>query len=119
VGHGEMSYVCFCDLPVPLKTFWTRENCGRQFLGCTTYDSRVSSFMIEVLPLNYLNGFLLTGLVYSNIQTKATCQFFKWLDKPTCVRGMEVLPEITKKVKDLEDENDRCMARIKDSGNEK
>jgi len=27
---------------------------------------------------------------------------------------VEVLAEMTKKVKDLDDENDRCMARIKD-----
>jgi len=31
---------------------------------------------------------------------------------------VEVLAEMTKKVKDLDDENDRCMARIKDLENE-
>jgi hypothetical protein len=61
--------------------------------------------MIKVLPQNHLNEFLLIGLLYSNILTKVACRFFKWLYKPTCARSMEVLAEITKKVKDLEDEN--------------
>jgi len=68
-------------------------------------------------PLNNLNEFLLTSLLYSNIQTKTACRFFKQLDKPTCARGVEVLAKMTKKVNDLKDENDRCMARIKDLGN--
>jgi hypothetical protein len=74
--------------------------------------------MIEVLPLDNLSEFLLTALLYFNIQTKAACQFFRWLDKPTCVRSVEVLAEITKKVNDQDDENGRCMARIKDLKNE-
>jgi hypothetical protein len=74
--------------------------------------------MIEVLPLNNLNEFLLTGMLYSNIQTKAACRFFNWLDKLTCTKGVEVLAEMTKKVNDLEAKNDRCMARIKDLENE-
>jgi hypothetical protein len=65
-----------------------------------------------------LGEFLLTDLLYSNIQTKVACRFFRWLDKPTCATGVGVLAEITKKVNDLEDENDRCMARIKELENE-
>jgi hypothetical protein len=118
VGSVEMSYVCFCDLPAPLKTSWTRENPGRRLWGNATYDSRVCSVMIEVLPLNNLSEFLLIDLQYFNIQTKVACRFSKWLDKPTCAKGVEVLVEMTKKVKDLDDENDRCMARIKDLENE-
>jgi mannosyltransferase OCH1-like enzyme len=57
-------------------------------------------------------------LLYFNIQTKVACRFFKWLDKPTCATGMEVLTEITKNVNELEDENGKYMARIRDLENE-
>jgi hypothetical protein len=57
-------------------------------------------------------------MIYSNMQRKESCRFFKWLDKPTCERGMEVLPELLKNVKELENENDSCLARIKDLENE-
>jgi hypothetical protein len=53
-------------------------------------------------------------MLYSNIEKKEACRFFKWLDKPICARGMEVLAELTTKVKNLEDENDNYMAMIKD-----
>jgi hypothetical protein len=39
------------------------------------------------------------------MQTKSACKFFKWLDKPTCARGVEVLKQIMEKVNDLKDEN--------------
>jgi hypothetical protein len=65
-------------------------------------------------------------MLHFNIQTKAACKFFKWLDKPTCARGVEVLKKITKKlnevenancyfIKDLENENDSCMERVRQS----
>jgi hypothetical protein len=63
--------------------------------------------MIEVLPLDNLSVFLLTALIYFNIQTKVACRLFRWLNKPICARGVEVLAEITKKVNNLEDENGR------------
>jgi hypothetical protein len=58
-------------------------------------------------------------MLYFNIQTKAACKFFKWLDKPTCARGVEVLHEITKKLNKVEDANGALVARIKDLENEK
>lgn len=61
---------------------------------------------------------LLTGMLYSNIEKKEACRFFKWLNKQTCARDMKVLAELTKKVKNLEDENDNYMAMIKDLENE-
>jgi hypothetical protein len=54
--------------------------------------------MIEVLPEDNLNEFLLTALLYFNIQTKAACKFFKWMDKPTYARGVEVLHEIQRRL---------------------
>jgi len=68
-------------------------------------------------------------MLYFNIQTKAAWKIFKWLDKPTCARGVEVLNKITKKlnevdyengtlvarIKDLENENDSCMERVRQS----
>jgi uncharacterized coiled-coil DUF342 family protein len=52
------------------------------------------------------------------MQTKSACKFFKWLDKPTCARGLEVLKQIMKKVNDLKDENGTLVARMKDMKNE-
>jgi predicted nuclease with TOPRIM domain len=52
------------------------------------------------------------------MQTKSTCKFFKWLNKPTCARGVEVLKQIMKKVNDLKDENGTLLARMKDLENE-
>jgi predicted RNase H-like nuclease (RuvC/YqgF family) len=52
------------------------------------------------------------------MQTKSACKFFKWLDKPTCARGVEVLKQIIKKVNDLKDENGTLVARMKDLENE-
>jgi hypothetical protein len=57
-------------------------------------------------------------MLYFNIQTKATYKFFKWLDKPTCAKGVEVLNEITKKLNEVEDANGILVARIKDLENE-
>jgi predicted transcriptional regulator len=57
-------------------------------------------------------------MLYFNIQTKAVCKFFKWLDKPTCARAAEVLNEITKKLNKVEDANGTLVARIKDLENE-
>jgi hypothetical protein len=57
-------------------------------------------------------------MLYFNIQRKAACNFFKWLDKPTCARGVEVLNEITKKLTEVEDVNGILVARIKDLENE-
>jgi septal ring factor EnvC (AmiA/AmiB activator) len=57
-------------------------------------------------------------MLYFNIQTKAACKFFKWLDKPTCAKGVEVLNEITKKLNEVEDANGTLVARIKDLENE-
>jgi hypothetical protein len=57
-------------------------------------------------------------MLYFNVQTKATCKFFNWLDKPTCVRGVEVLNEITKKLNEVEDANGTLVTRIKDLENE-
>jgi septal ring factor EnvC (AmiA/AmiB activator) len=74
--------------------------------------------MIEVLPIDNLSELLPTTLLYFNIQTKATYKFFKWMDKPTCARSVEVLHEITKKVNEVEDENGTLVARIKDAENE-
>jgi len=74
--------------------------------------------MIEVLPIDNLSELLPTTLLYFNIQTKATYKFFKWMDKPSCARSVEVLHEITKKVNEVEDENGTLVARIKDAENE-
>jgi hypothetical protein len=63
-----------------------------------------------------LGEFLLIALLYFSIQTKAACRFFRWLDKPTCARGVEVLNEM-KKINFLDDENDKCMERIKELEN--
>jgi hypothetical protein len=52
------------------------------------------------------------------MQTKSTCKFFKWLDKPTCARGVKVLKQIMKKVNDLKDENGTLVGRMKDLENE-
>jgi len=52
-------------------------------------------------------------MLYTNMQKKEACRFFKWLDKRTCARGIKIFAELTTKVKDLENENDRRMARIK------
>jgi predicted ribosome quality control (RQC) complex YloA/Tae2 family protein len=52
------------------------------------------------------------------MQTKSVCKFFKWLDKPTCAIGVEVLKQIMKKVNDLKDENKTLVARMKDLENE-
>jgi hypothetical protein len=52
------------------------------------------------------------------MQTKSACQFFKWLDKPTCARGVKVLKQIMKKVNDLKDGNGTLVARMKDLENE-
>jgi len=57
-------------------------------------------------------------MLYFSIQIKATCKFFKWLDKPTCAKGVEVLNEITKKLNEVEDANGTLVARIKDLENE-
>jgi hypothetical protein len=71
MGRAGMSFICYCDLPVPLKTSWIEENPGRRFWGCTTYNSRVSSssqfhvcfvvVMTEELPQDNLSEFLLTS----------------------------------------------------------
>jgi DNA-binding transcriptional regulator GbsR (MarR family) len=52
------------------------------------------------------------------MQTKSACKFFKWLDKPTCARGVEVLKQIMKNINDLNDENGTLVARMKDLENE-
>lgn len=39
------------------------------------------------------------GMLSSNMQRKVVCQFFKWLYKPTCEIGMEVLLELLIKEK--------------------
>jgi hypothetical protein len=57
-------------------------------------------------------------MLYFNIQTKAACKFFKWLDRPTCARSVEVLNEITKMLNEVEDANGTFVARIKDLENE-
>jgi hypothetical protein len=57
-------------------------------------------------------------MLYFNMQTKAACKFFKWLDKPTCARGVKVLDEITKKLNKAEDANGTMAVRIKDLVNE-
>lgn len=57
-------------------------------------------------------------MLHFNMQTKAACKFFKWLDKPTCARGVEVLDEITKKLNEVEDANGTLVARVKDLENE-
>jgi hypothetical protein len=48
---------------------------------------------------------------------KEGCLFYKCLDKLVCERGIEVLPELLKKVKDLDNENNSYMARVKDLEN--
>jgi hypothetical protein len=52
------------------------------------------------------------------MSTKFACKFFKWLDKPTCAKGVEVLKQIMKNVNDLKDENGRLVTRMKDLENE-
>jgi hypothetical protein len=111
--RGEGSYYCFCDLPAPLKTFWTTDNPGRRFWGCATYNSRVSIFYDLSTSCK---GEL---LIYFNIQTKAAWKFFKWNDNSTCAKGEKVLKEIIKKVTELEDENGNLVARMKDLENER
>lgn len=52
------------------------------------------------------------------MQTKSACKIFKWPDKPTCARGVEVLKQIMKKVNDSKDENGTLVTRMKDLENE-
>ncbi|XP_062172018.1 pentatricopeptide repeat-containing protein At5g04780, mitochondrial-like [Alnus glutinosa] len=58
----------------------------------------------------------LLGLNY--VSRKVACIFFKWLDKPTCARGVEVLNKIAKKLTEVEDANGTLVARIKDLEND-
>jgi hypothetical protein len=64
-----------------------------------------------------LGEFLLIAVLFFSTQAKAAYRFFKWLDKPTCAMGVEVLNEMTEKVNFLDNENDKCMARIKELEN--
>jgi hypothetical protein len=57
-------------------------------------------------------------MLYFNMQTKVACKFFKWLDRPTCARSVEVLNEIIKMLNEVEDANGTLVARIKDLENE-
>jgi hypothetical protein len=40
------------------------------------------------------------------MQRNVACRFFKWHDKPTCKRGMAVLPVLLEKVIEPEDEKE-------------
>lgn len=46
------------------------------------------------------------------MQGTPACRNFHWRDPPTCQRGLEVLPELLKKINNLENENDSFLERV-------
>jgi hypothetical protein len=83
VGRAKKSYLCFCSLPAPIKTSWTEDNPGRRFWGCASYNSRVSSFMVESIPLDNLNDFLLTVCTSKYRQNLMPTNFSNgWTNQP-------------------------------------
>jgi hypothetical protein len=83
VGRAEKSYLCFCGLPAPIKISWTEDNLERRFWGCASYNSRVSSFMVESLPLDNLNDFLLTAYTSKYRQNLVPAIFLNgWTNQP-------------------------------------
>ncbi|KAB1207076.1 hypothetical protein CJ030_MR7G011397 [Morella rubra] len=75
-GQQPNAVICGCDLPARLCTSLTDSNPERQFYGC----------------------------LMNSGDTKKDCNFFQWVDPPTCPRGQQFFPPILKKVKKLEDE---------------
>ncbi|KAL3734295.1 hypothetical protein ACJRO7_023616 [Eucalyptus globulus] len=57
-------YYCYCGLPSPRRTSWTRLNPGRRFHGCGRY------------------------------REGSKCQYFKWIDRKFSDRATEVILEL-------------------------
>ncbi|KAB1223943.1 hypothetical protein CJ030_MR2G026944 [Morella rubra] len=60
-----------------MKTSLTYSNPGRRFFSCHRYSAG---------------------------SKQPACNFFQWVDPPTCPRGHEILPTYIKKVKTMEEE---------------
>ncbi|KAB1222372.1 hypothetical protein CJ030_MR2G005188 [Morella rubra] len=75
-GQQPDGVICGCDHPARLRTSLTNFNLRRRFYGCPMFGSKWQS----------------------------GCNFFQWIDPLTCLRGMQVLPPMLKKIKKLEDE---------------
>ncbi|KAB1206063.1 hypothetical protein CJ030_MR7G009292 [Morella rubra] len=69
--------VCGCNLQASMKTSLTYSNPGRRFFSCHRYSAG---------------------------SKQPACNFFQWVDPPTCPRGHEILPTYIKKVKTMEEE---------------
>ncbi|KAF8031157.1 hypothetical protein BT93_D0379 [Corymbia citriodora subsp. variegata] len=59
-GEGERERFCYCGLPSPRRTSWTRMNPGRRFYGCARY------------------------------REGSKCKYFKWIDAKFSDRATEV-----------------------------
>ncbi|KAF8024280.1 hypothetical protein BT93_F1468 [Corymbia citriodora subsp. variegata] len=60
-GEGEHERFCYCGLPSPRRTLWTRMNPGRRFYGCARYRER------------------------------SKCKYFKWIDAKFSDRETEMI----------------------------
>ncbi|KAF8017223.1 hypothetical protein BT93_H2422 [Corymbia citriodora subsp. variegata] len=63
-GEGGHKRLCYCGLPSPIRTLWTRMNLGRRFYGCAKY------------------------------REKSKCKYFKWIDAKFSDRETEVILDL-------------------------
>ncbi|KAF8042455.1 hypothetical protein BT93_A0933 [Corymbia citriodora subsp. variegata] len=63
-GEGERERFCYCGLPSPRRTSWTRMNLGRRFYGCARY------------------------------REGSKCKYFKWIDAKFSDRATEVILDL-------------------------
>ncbi|KAK3444659.1 hypothetical protein EUGRSUZ_A00901 [Eucalyptus grandis] len=63
-SEGEGERLCFCGLPSPRRTSWTRRNPGRRFYGCARY------------------------------REGSKCKYFEWVDAKFSHRATEVILDL-------------------------
>ncbi|KAF8017200.1 hypothetical protein BT93_H2406 [Corymbia citriodora subsp. variegata] len=63
-GEGEHKRLCYCGLPSPRRTLWTRMNPRRRFYGCARY------------------------------REMSKCKYFKWIDAKFSNRVTEVILDL-------------------------
>ncbi|KAF8034575.1 hypothetical protein BT93_C0781 [Corymbia citriodora subsp. variegata] len=63
-GEGERERFCYCGLPSPRRTSWTRMNPGRRFYGCARY------------------------------REGSKCKYFKWIDAKFSDRATEMILDL-------------------------
>ncbi|KAB1225966.1 hypothetical protein CJ030_MR1G018337 [Morella rubra] len=67
--------LCLCNLRACVKTSMTNGNPGRRFFGCPMFSAGVKG---------------------------SGCDYFQWIDPPTCPREEEMLLPLVKKMKNME-----------------